>query len=55
MCTPWKSLREGVDLVEAAERLRLVVDRVLPCPSALEPQNALATGRHLGKIVLKVG
>ncbi|MEV0642377.1 zinc-binding dehydrogenase [Streptomyces sp. NPDC050619] len=48
-------LRQGVDLVSAAERLRPIVDRVLPWTDALEAQNALATGQHLGKIVLKVG
>jgi NADPH2:quinone reductase len=45
----------GVDLVGAAGRLRPIVDRVLPWTSALQAQDALAAGDHVGKIVLQVG
>lgn len=47
-------LRAGVDLAGASERLRPMVDRVLPWTSALEAQDALDDGDHIGKIVLQV-
>jgi NADPH2:quinone reductase len=46
-------LRDGVDLEAAADRLRPVVDRVLPWTKVREAQEALE-GAHLGKIVLAV-
>jgi len=46
-------LRDGVDLEAAADRLRPVVDRVLPWTKVREAQKALE-GAHLGKIVLAV-
>lgn len=48
-------LRHGVDLEAAANRLRPLVDTVLPWTEALRAQEMLSANSHIGKIVLQVG
>ncbi|MFL4474489.1 zinc-binding dehydrogenase [Paeniglutamicibacter sp. MACA_103] len=49
-----RDLCAGVNLDDAADRLRPVVDQIFPWTRALEAQEALNASDHIGKIVLQV-
>jgi NADPH:quinone reductase len=49
------ALREDIDLVDAADALRPIIDRTYEWTRVLEAQTALSRDEHVGKLVLEMG